>query len=247
MHVPIIALLCLCLTSSVSAQETPVPASPTPVVATPLSTMTLAAKVVQIVLNDEHRQGVDWEAIVSDFHHLELKKDGTTSVDKKYKLSVGEVSDDDYAVLLEALDTVGHVTQTDFPTWLLTKDEHRTSNLTPDAENLPSIHLDLLWFSSPSGEPRLRIEPVIGVSNGQNPPLILKDKTDLGLKDNQTIIIGGLMKEEEITKMHKFPLLGNLPIVGLVFRKQGRLMQQTETIVFLTIHLNPSPSPEEPK
>jgi len=32
--------------------------------------------------------------------------------------------------------------------------------------------------------------------------------------------------------------VGDLPLVGLVFRKQGKLMQKTETIIFLTIHTN---------
>jgi len=57
------------LSSSIWAQEIPVPPSPP---TTP--PITLEAKVVQIVLNDEHRDGVDWEAIVSDFHSLQLRR-----------------------------------------------------------------------------------------------------------------------------------------------------------------------------
>ena len=37
--------------------------------------ITLEANVVQIILNDEHRGGVDWGAIVSDFHTALLKKE----------------------------------------------------------------------------------------------------------------------------------------------------------------------------
>ena len=70
--------------------------------------VTLEANVVQIILNDEHRGGVDWGAIVSDFHTAPLKKDNDPLWDdKKYRLSFGVVSQDDYAVLLDALDMVG--------------------------------------------------------------------------------------------------------------------------------------------
>ena len=67
------------------------------------------------------------------------------------------------------------------------------------------------------------------------------------IKDAAVIqdVIGGLIKEEEITRTHKFPLLGDLPLVGLVFRNQGRLMQKKETVVFLTVRANAVEMPEE--
>ena len=59
----------------------------------PSEGLTLDINVVQIVLNDEHRDGVDWEAIVSDFHVLPLKKeDNSFWMDKRYRLSAGTVS-----------------------------------------------------------------------------------------------------------------------------------------------------------
>ncbi len=69
----------------------------------------IEAKIVQIVLNDEHKMGVDWEAIVSDYHSLNLKNSFNIlgNTEKSEKLSVGTISKDDYSVLLEALDTVG--------------------------------------------------------------------------------------------------------------------------------------------
>jgi hypothetical protein len=213
-------------------------------------TVTLEAKVVQIVLNDEHRQGVDWEAIVSDFHNLQLKKEGDLAwFDKKYNLSVGEVSKDDYAVLLDALDTVGRVTQTDFSSLVIAKGELKTEDVSPNPKGLPLIHLDLMWVNTPSGEAKVRLAPTVELMlKDSNLPskAVLKNQTELELKDNTAIVIGGLMQEEEITKTKKIPVLGNLPLVGLVFRKQGKLMHKTETIIFLTVHTNFVQS-EEPK
>lgn len=69
----------------------------------------IEAKIIQITLNDEHKMGVDWEAIVRDFHSLDLASnfDVLTSTDKSGRLSIGTVASDDYTALIEALDTVG--------------------------------------------------------------------------------------------------------------------------------------------
>jgi len=69
----------------------------------------IEAKILQIVLSDEHKLGVDWEAIVSDYHSLNLTNDFDVlaSSDKSGKLSIGTLSSDDYTFLLEALETVG--------------------------------------------------------------------------------------------------------------------------------------------
>ena len=238
-------LLVLFLPLSVSAQNTQIPddslTSPT---------VTVEARVVQIMLNDEHRQGVDWEAIVSDFHSLQLKKeDNPVWADKKYKLSVGEVSNEDYVVLLDALDTVGRMSQTDVAPVMFKKDELKTVDVSPNSKVMPGMSVDLMWFNSPAGESKLKIEPAIHVilKNSSQPAraVILKAQTQEDLKDNTTVVIGGLMREEEIIKTHKFPLLGDLPLLGLVFRKQGKLMQKIETIIFLTMHTNSVQMPME--
>ncbi|MBF0490548.1 MAG: hypothetical protein HQL15_08015, partial [Candidatus Omnitrophica bacterium] len=148
-----------------------------------------------------------------------------------------------------ALDAVGRVSQSDAAPLVLNKDEVKTQDVSPDPRFQPAIRLDLKWLNSPSGEPRLRIDPAVSIiykdNNQQTETMILKNQTEVELKDNTTVVIGGLMREEEITKMHKFPVLGNLPLLGLVFRKQGKLMQKTETMIFLTIQTNNIAMPSE--
>ncbi len=69
----------------------------------------IEAKIIQITLSDEHKMGIDWEAIVSDYHSLDLTSDFDVlgASDKRGKLSIGTLSNDDYTALIEALDTVG--------------------------------------------------------------------------------------------------------------------------------------------
>ena len=204
----------------------------------PSEGLTLDINVVQIVLNDEHRDGVDWEAIVSDFHVLPLKKeDNSFWMDKRYRLSAGTVSAEDYEVLLDALDTVGKMSQIPQESVRLTMDEPLASTLSLGEGKEQTVRLGLRFASSVHAGPSIVIEPAIGVifKDGGKPPvaLTLKTQTQAAIKENTIIILGGLTEETEITKTHKFPILGNLPLVGLVFRNQGRWMQKTETVIFL--------------
>ena len=65
-------------------------------------------KIIQIVLNDEHLDGVDWEAIVSDYQSLDfIRSKGKKAVEQT--LSIGTVIDEDFIVLQEALDMVGEI------------------------------------------------------------------------------------------------------------------------------------------
>jgi hypothetical protein len=216
--------------------------------AKPPDEVTLEANVVQIILNDEHRDGVDWGAIVSDFHTAPLKKENDPAWnDQKHRLSFGTVSQDDYAVLLDALDTVGQMSQ--FPQSPVKITSEIPASIDFEKQN---IHVDLLLSRLKSGDLSLRIGPHIAVAateiwNGEKiaASVLLDAETKTLIANDTTIVIGGLMKEEEITRKHKFPLLGNIPIVGLVFRSRGRLMQKTETVIFLTVRTNAVEAPED--
>jgi hypothetical protein len=203
---------------------------------------------VQIILNDEHRGGVDWGAIVSDFHTILLKKENDPLWnDKKYRLSFGTVSEDDYAVLIDALDMAGQMSQ-------FSQAPIKVASGTPAGINFEkqNIHADLYLSRLKSGDLSLRVDPHIAVAatefwNGEKVQVsvLLQAETKMLIANNTTIVIGGLMKEEEITLKRKFPLLGDIPIVGLVFRKKGRLMQKTETVIFLTVRTNAVNAPED--
>lgn len=215
---------------------------------TPLNELALDINAVSIVLNDEHRTGVDWEAIVSDFHALTLKKaDNPLWSEKKYKLSVGTVSDEDYAVLLDALDTVGVMTQVKQPSVTLkAEDKQQIAINLQDNKPGNDISLGLMFKNDGQGLPVLDVEPAVNYPLKEEGKVVmahLTGQTQLTLADRNTMVLGSIISEQEITKTHKFPLLGSLPIVGFVFRSQGRLMQRIETIVFITPRVKALPVP----
>jgi type IV pilus secretin PilQ/predicted competence protein len=65
--------------------------------------------------------------------------------------------------------------------------------------------------------------------------------------DGQTVVLGGLRKKETATELNKVPLLGDLPLVGFLFRFQGDQIMNSELVVFVTPHIivTPTLSPSE--
>ena len=57
------------------------------------------------------------------------------------------------------------------------------------------------------------------------------------VKDGKTIVIGGLFREASGTGRSQVPILGNLPWVGGLFRRQADTTQREEIIILLTPHV----------
>jgi len=62
-------------------------------------------------------------------------------------------------------------------------------------------------------------------------------ETTVMVKDNSTIIIGGLRREEEVSAAKRVPFLGDLPILGGIFRSQTKSTQRSELLVMITPHI----------
>lgn len=62
-------------------------------------------------------------------------------------------------------------------------------------------------------------------------------KTDVVVANGQTIAIGGLISEEESRSESKVPVLGDIPILGWLFRSYKRQRRQTNLIIFLRPHI----------
>jgi pilus assembly protein CpaC len=61
--------------------------------------------------------------------------------------------------------------------------------------------------------------------------------TSVELADGQSFAIAGLLKESLREDIAKYPLLGEIPILGALFRSQAFQKQETELIIIVTPHL----------
>ncbi len=70
-------------------------------------------------------------------------------------------------------------------------------------------------------------------------PVVETRRTDttLRVKDGQTIIIGGLRKRQPSVQESKIPILGDIPLIGVLFRKVDTDLIESELGVFITPHI----------
>jgi type IV pilus assembly protein PilQ len=54
------------------------------------------------------------------------------------------------------------------------------------------------------------------------------------LRDSQTLILSGIIQESDRTTVKKVPILGDIPILGALFRSTERTNQRNEIVVLLT-------------
>ncbi len=55
--------------------------------------------------------------------------------------------------------------------------------------------------------------------------------------DNQTIVLGGLVASTDSENETKIPILGDLPLIGALFRNRSTSVRRTNLLVFLTPHI----------
>lgn len=71
-------------------------------------------------------------------------------------------------------------------------------------------------------------------------------KTSVVVKDGHTVVIGGLMQEREEESIRKTPILGDIPILGWLFKFKSVTKTKTNLLVFLSPHIiKESPQLEE--
>ena len=62
-------------------------------------------------------------------------------------------------------------------------------------------------------------------------------KTSVLVKDGSTVVIGGLMKENDEETVTKMPILGDIPILGWLFKSKTVSRDKTNLLVFLSPHI----------
>jgi type IV pilus assembly protein PilQ len=89
----------------------------------------------------------------------------------------------------------------------------------------------------------LTVNPIVSAPGGTaNTPdgiiTLVQDRRlesgQIRLRDAQTLILSGIIQETDQTTVTKTPILGDIPILGALFRRTNRTNQRQEVIVLLT-------------
>lgn len=68
----------------------------------------------------------------------------------------------------------------------------------------------------------------------ENQKLEKRIKTKLMVKSGETLVIGGIFKEDEVLKEEGVPWLRDAPLLGWLFKTQNKSREKTELLIFLT-------------
>lgn len=104
------------------------------------------------------------------------------------------------------------------------------------------IKLDVKPVIKPDGyivtELRPEVSNLIELVNNQYPRTAIRTvNTTMRVKDGDTIVIGGLIREDERVTVAKLPFLGDLPVLGVLFRTTSVDKSRSEVVMMLTPHI----------
>jgi type IV pilus assembly protein PilQ len=95
-----------------------------------------------------------------------------------------------------------------------------TPQITPEG----AIFLDVRVNKDTRGQETLS-GPAIDTKNVQTQVLV---------ENGGTVVLGGIYEQQDRTTTTKVPLLGDLPVVGYLFKNTSRISDRTELIIFIT-------------
>jgi type II secretory pathway component GspD/PulD (secretin) len=102
------------------------------------------------------------------------------------------------------------------------------------------IKLDMTPWTGGGGEIISDIAAEVSVMSAPDPITKLPEKstrrvtTQVRVRQGETIIIGGLTQRELQSTKTKIPVLGDLPVIGTLFRGEVKTETSTELVIFIT-------------
>ena len=111
-------------------------------------------------------------------------------------------------------------------------------NVTPFIAN---DYVEMIVTPQDSQVDPTQTEPIGG---GVNAPVIDTRSADTVVvtPDGQPVVIGGLMQNDKAASTSKIPLLGDIPVLGALFRSKTTSGSKSELLIFLTPHIVHMPS-----
>jgi general secretion pathway protein D len=112
------------------------------------------------------------------------------------------------------------------------------------ANNLVQMILEPQMTSIDTSTPGQVIEGGSIISSPVYAPNLLKRSanTVVVTPDGQTVVIGGLISNNKSSSASKVPLLGDIPVLGNLFKFTSRQNAKDELLIFLTPHIMQMPS-----
>ena len=174
--------------------------------------------------------------------------------------------EDDVDVTLRALAEVGKMEVLSRPSILARHNQEaiitvgqevpfvRNSRVTTDGQTINTVEyedigiiLRVTPYITSEGLVEMIVAPEISTLTGETVPISdtidapvfakRSAETRVVLPDQNTVVIGGLMQDNKTETVRKIPLLGDIPFLGMAFRRTIKEDSKTELLIFLTPHI----------
>ncbi|MEO0108916.1 MAG: secretin N-terminal domain-containing protein [candidate division WOR-3 bacterium] len=114
-------------------------------------------------------------------------------------------------------------------------------------QNIP-VGLSVTPHVLPDGTIDMEINPeveaitgYVGTPGDQQPITSRREaRTQIRVRDGEVAVIGGLVQEELVQTMKKVPVLGDIPLLGLLFRHKSVTSSKTDLLIFIIPHILPA-------
>ncbi|MCD8025217.1 MAG: hypothetical protein LUE64_06745 [Candidatus Gastranaerophilales bacterium] len=128
------------------------------------------------------------------------------------------------------------------------KQEYDTNSTTAVAQTTyeigsdQGIKVEITPFISPEGYVIMNLKPDYSIIAEQRDEYTLLSRRNLELenvrvKDGETLVLAGLIHEDEAQTTVKMPILGDLPLVGAFFRRSQNSLSKEELVILITPHI----------
>ncbi|MFY8352691.1 pilus (MSHA type) biogenesis protein MshL [Pseudoalteromonas sp. SSM20] len=240
----------------------------------------LEAKIIEVTLNDEYQQGVNWSEVLGHIGSTDLTFSTTAAgqIGNTLSSQLGGITNlvfknADFSGVISLLETQGDVQMLSNPRVTATNNQKAvikvgedeyfvtevssttvTGNATttsPEIELTPffsGIALDVTPQIDEFGSVILHVHPSVTETEEQNKVVTLNNQdyvlplaqsniresdTVIRAGSGEIVIIGGLMQTLTTDQESKTPLLGDVPVLGNLFKSVRRVQSKKELVILI--------------
>ncbi len=217
-------------------------------------------RVLEVSEDDLKQTGITWNlnkekvAVQYDSSGGQFKIDTLGQLSEQYIAQINALQDAGKTNLL-ANPKITTVLHTD-PGIVFLGDSYPITTVTKDAtgSSLQSVTyvdvgVNLFFLPTKVSEDgyvtmfvRIGSQTIIGFSTAGFPSFRGKNiRSEVRIKDGEAVVMGGLLRSDEIESMQKVPYLAELPFLGNFFKNKKKTTRKTEMIVIFTPHILKNP------
>ena len=218
----------------------------------------IEAKLIEVTLTDQFSQGVEWSLFGGAAKRDDLTKQLTSFAGGSFSYTISGI---DYNLAISLLQNQDRIKVLSSPRIVVANGKSATINVGTEIPVLATQSADVdsdrvlqsIQYRSTGVD--LSVEPTVNSSNvisltisqnvsetsenassGIDSPIILNRSfsTSVTANSGQSLVLGGLIRENNSSKDAQVPFLGDIPLIGSFFKNDSRSTSRTELVVLIT-------------